>query len=70
MASYVPAGGEVMSEVVQVREWGVDAFHKKVLQLESQGFVSRLESYRIVPDVNPDTGIVLHLHTMEMYRPE
>lgn len=59
-----------MSEVVQVREWGVDAFHKKVLQLESEGYVSRLESYRIVPDVNPDTGIVLHLHTMEMYRPE
>lgn len=59
-----------MSEVVQVREWGVDAFHKKVLQLESEGYVSRLDSYRIVPDVNPDTGIVLHLHTMEMYRPE
>ncbi len=60
----------MMSEVVQVREWGVDAFHKKVLQLESEGYVSRLDSYRIVPDVNPDTGIVLHLHTMEMYRPE
>ncbi len=59
-----------MSEVLQVREWGVDAFHKKVLQLESEGFVSRLESYRIVPDMNPDTGIVTHLHTMEMYKPE
>ena len=70
MACYVVAGGEVMSQVVQVREWGVDAFHKKVLQLESEGYVSRLDSYRIVPDVNPDTGIVLHLHTMEMYRPE
>ena len=59
-----------MSEVMQVREWGVDAFHKKVLQLESEGFVSRLESYRIVPDMNPDTGIIVHLHTMEMYKPE
>lgn len=59
-----------MSEVMQVREWGVDAFHKKVLQLESEGFVSRLESYRIVADMNPDTGIVTHLHTMEMYKPE
>ena len=59
-----------MSEVVQVREWGVDAFHKKVLQLESEGFVSRLESYRIVPDMNPDTGVIVHLHTMEMYRLE
>ncbi len=59
-----------MSEVMQVREWGVDAFHKKVLQLESEGFVSRLESYRIVPDMNPDTGIIIPVHTMEMYKPE
>ena len=59
-----------MSEVLQVREWGADAFHKKVLQLESEGFVSRLESYRIVSDMNPDTGIIVHVHTMEMYKPE
>jgi hypothetical protein len=59
-----------MAEVVQVREWDVDSFHKKVLQLEAQGFISRLESYRIVPDMNPDTGLIVHLYTMEMYRPE
>ena len=59
-----------MSEVVEVREWNADSFHKRVLQLESEGFVSRLESYRIVPDMNPETGIIIHLHTMEMYRPE
>ena len=70
MACYVVSEGAVMSEVLQVREWDADAFHKKVLQLESEGFVSRLESYRIVPDMNPDTGVIVHLHTMEMYRPE
>ena len=59
-----------MGEVMQVREWDADAFHKKVLQLESEGFVSRLETYRIVADMNPDTGVVVHLHSMEMYRPE
>ena len=59
-----------MSEVVQVRELGADPFHKKVLQLEAEGFVSRLETYRIVADMNPETGVVVHLHTMEMYRPE
>ena len=58
-----------MSEVVVVREWDADAFHKKVLQLESQGFIARRESYRILPDMNPETGIIVHLHTMEMYRP-
>lgn len=59
-----------MSEVVIVREWDADAFHKKVLQLESEGYVSRRETYRIVPDMNPDTGVIVHLHTMELYRPE
>ena len=59
-----------MNEVVVVREWDVDTFHKKVLQLESQGYVSRLDSYRIVADMNPDTGIVVHLHTIELRRPE
>ena len=59
-----------MSKVLQVREWDVDTFHKKVLQLESEGYVSRLESYRIVADMNPDTGIVVHLHTIEMNKPE
>ena len=70
MACYVVAEGEAMAEVLQVREWDADSFHKKVLQLEAQGFVSRLESYRIVPDMNPDTGLIVHLYTMEMYRPE
>jgi len=74
MASYVLADvladGVMMSEVLQVREWDADAFHKKVLQLEAEGFVSRLESYRIVAEMNPDTGIIVHLYTMEMYRPD
>ena len=25
---------------------------------------------RIAADMNPDTGIVVHLHTIEMYKPE
>jgi len=74
MASYVLADvladGVMMSEVLQVREWDADAFHKKVLQLEAEGFVSRLESYRIAAEMNPDTGIIVHLYTMEMYRPD
>ena len=53
-----------------VREWDVDAFHKKVLELESQGYVSRRETYRIIADMNPDTGAIVHLHTMELYQPE
>jgi hypothetical protein len=70
MASCARLDGEVMSEAVQVREWDVDTFHRKVLQLESQGFVARRETYRIVADVNPETGVVVHLHIMELHRPE
>jgi hypothetical protein len=70
MAACAWVDGVLMSEVVVVREWDVDTFHKKVLQLESEGYVSRLDSYKIVADMNPDTGIVVHLHTIEMRRPE
>lgn len=70
MASCILSARGGMSEVVQVREWDADAFHQKVAQLEAQGFVSRLESYRIVPEMDPDTGAVIHLYTIEMYRPE
>jgi hypothetical protein len=70
MALCVDMAGVVMSKVLQVREWDADAFHRKVLELEAEGYVSRLETYRIVADMNPDTGIVVHLHTMEMDKPE
>ena len=59
-----------MPNVMTVREWDVDAFHKRVLELESQGYVSRRETYRIIADMNPDTGAIVHLHTMELYQPE
>lgn len=42
------------------------AFHQRVLDLEAQGYCSRLETYRITAEVNPDTGRIIHLRTMEM----
>ena len=58
------------TEVIEVRDWNSDSFHGRVLQLESQGYVARRETYRIVADMNPETGIVVHLHTIEMHRSE
>jgi hypothetical protein len=52
-----------------VRDWDVDLFHQRVLQLESQGYTSRRETYRITPEMNPETGEVLHLHSIELVRP-
>ncbi len=59
-----------MSEIKVVREWDADTFHKKVLELEAQGYVSRRETYKITAEMNPETGLIVHLHSMEMYKGE
>jgi hypothetical protein len=55
-----------LSEAVLVREWGAEAFHHRVLEFEARGYIARRETYRITPEMNPETGEVIHLHTIEM----
>jgi hypothetical protein len=38
------------------------------MELESQGYTSRLETYKISADMNPETGEIFHLHAIEMIR--
>jgi len=38
--------------------------------LESKGYVARRETYRITADMNPETGYIVHLHSIEMYLPD
>lgn len=57
-------------DVVLVSEWDSDSFHRKVLELEAEGYFARQESYRITPEMNPETGIIIHLQTIEMRKPE
>ncbi|HKV39389.1 MAG TPA: hypothetical protein VJX67_09260 [Blastocatellia bacterium] len=57
-----------MAEVVLVREWDSDTFHEKVAELEAKGWVFRDESYRILAEIDPESGAFLHLHTIEMRR--
>ena len=57
-------------ESIVVREWGSDAFHRRVIELETRGYVTREGTYRIVPETNPETGEIIHLHTIEMFRPQ
>ena len=64
-------GAATMSEAgeaVLVREWDSDAFHKRVAELEAQGWVFREESYRITAEIDPENGAIQHLHTIEMSR--
>jgi hypothetical protein len=31
-----------------------------------QGYITRRESYRVTPEMNPETGRIIHLHTVEL----
>jgi hypothetical protein len=55
---------------VLVQEWDAEAFHQRVLELEEGGYVARPESYSITPEVHPETGIIIHLYIIEMFRPD
>jgi hypothetical protein len=59
-----------VSDAIFVRDWNVDAFHRQVLNLETQGYVARRETYCITPETNPDTGEIIHLYVIEMFRSE
>jgi hypothetical protein len=56
-----------MSEdLIVVREWDADQFHAKVLELEKQGYVARRETYRVTAEMNPETGWITHVHSIEL----
>lgn len=55
-----------MSDTILVREWDSDLFHRRVLELEAEGYQTRLETYEVVPEMNPETGEIIHLHTVEL----
>jgi len=57
-----------MQDLIVVREWDADSFHRRVLELESQGYEARRDTYRSSPEMNPETGNIVHLHSIEMSR--
>jgi hypothetical protein len=52
-----------------VREWSAPEFHRRVLALEATGYVARRETYRITPEMHPETGAICHLHSIELLPP-
>ena len=59
-----------MLDPILVREWTAAAFHRRVLELEARGYVTRHETYRITPEMHPETGVITLLHTVELLPPE
>ncbi len=57
-------------DVLLVREWDADQFHARVLELEKQGYVARRETYRVIAEMNPETGWISHVHSIELAKPE
>ena len=59
-----------VDSLIMVREWDADQFHARVMELEKQGYVARRETYRIAAEMNPETGWISHVHSIELAKPE
>jgi hypothetical protein len=57
-----------MQNTELVREWDSDSFHRRVMELESQGYIGREGTYQISAEMNPETGEIIHLHAIEMIK--
>jgi len=55
-------------ELILVSEWDSETFHRRVLDLEAKGYLARQESYKITAEMNPETGQIVHLYTIEMLK--
>ena len=56
-------------ELIVIREWDAEVFHARVLKLEAEGYEARRDSYRITAEMNPETGEITHLHSIELRKP-
>ncbi len=56
------------TDLMIVRDWNSEAFHRRVLDLESRGYSARRETYTITAETNPETGEVIHLYSIELSR--
>jgi hypothetical protein len=60
--------GDARINAIVVSEWDSEAFHRRVSDLEMQGYTARRVTYRVTPEMHPETGRIVHLHTVEMYQ--
>lgn len=59
-----------MRDPIIVREWDADDFHRRILEYEKDGYIARLCTYRVTPEMNPETGKIIHLYVIEMFAPD
>jgi len=56
------------SETITVREWDPEVFHRRVHELEAEGYAACLDSYQVLAEMNPETGEIIHLRSVDMYK--
>ena len=56
------------NDAIMVLDWDPESFHKRVSELESNGYVARLDSYSVTADIHPETGVIIHIYSIEMNR--
>lgn len=59
-----------MKDATFVREWDSDAFHHQVLEMELKGYNVRRDTYHVTAEMNPETGQITHLYSVEVYKPD
>ncbi len=60
---------ESRDETILISEWGSDEFHAKVAEYEAKGYEALRDTYRIRAEMHPETGLVTHLHSIQMRKP-
>ena len=61
--------GTESTDALLVREWDSDEFHRRVAELEAQGYAFEESSYKVIAEMNPESGEISHLHCIEMRKP-
>ena len=58
-----------MDSATIIQDWDSDGFHHKVLEMEMKGYITRQETYNITAEMDPETGRIIHLYRIEVYKP-
>ncbi len=61
---------KVEADRIVVRDWDCIRFYGRVRQKEAEGYTPRLESYTVMPDIDPRTGELASVFVIEMDLPE
>lgn len=60
----------IQADKIYVRDWDCIRFYGRVRAKEAEGYIPRMESYTVMPDINPHSGELANVYVIEMDREE